>query len=79
MPLAYAYDFLRQRDYRANALAAACEGMSPCNVATYMADARAEGLPLVSPFSSDPRHSTRPRAGEAAPSALATSAAHCRF
>jgi hypothetical protein len=30
--------------------------MSLSNLATYIADARAEALPLVSPFSDDPQH-----------------------
>jgi hypothetical protein len=55
-PVALAYGFLRQRDYFAIAVAGAWEGMSLSNVATYIADARAEALPLVSPFSGDPQH-----------------------
>ena len=56
VPVAVAYGFLRQRDYYAIAVAGAWEGMSLCNLATYIADARAEELPLVSPFSGDPQH-----------------------
>lgn len=55
-PLAVAYGFLRQRDYYAIAVAGAWEGMSLANLATYVADARAQELPLVSPFSGDPEH-----------------------
>ncbi len=55
-PLAVAYGFLRQRDYFAIAVAGAWESMSLSNLATYVADARAEELPLVSPFSGDPEH-----------------------
>ncbi len=55
-PLAVAYGFLRQRDYFAIAVAGAWEGMSLSNLATYVADARAQELPLVSPFSGDPEH-----------------------
>ena len=55
-PLALAYGFLRQRDYFAIAVAGAWEGMSLANLATYVADARAEELPLVSPFGGDPVH-----------------------
>lgn len=55
-PIAIAYGFLRQRDYYAIAVAGAWEGMSLSNLATYIADARAEELPLVSPFSGDPQH-----------------------
>lgn len=55
-PLVVAYGFLRQRDYFAIAVAGAWEGMSLSNLATYIADARAEELPLVSPFGGDPEH-----------------------
>ena len=55
-PLAVAYGFLRQRDYYAIAVAGTWEGMSLANLATYVADARAQELPLVSPFSGDPEH-----------------------
>jgi hypothetical protein len=55
-PLAVAYGFLRQRDYYAIAVAGAWEGMSLANLATYVADARAQELPLVSPVSGDPEH-----------------------
>jgi len=56
VPLAIAYGFLRQRDFFAIAVAGAWESMSLANLATYIADARAEELPLVSPFSGDPEH-----------------------
>ena len=55
-PLALAYGFLRQRDYFAIAVAGAWEAMSLTNLAVYVADARAEELPLVSPFGGDPEH-----------------------
>jgi hypothetical protein len=55
-PVALAYGFLRQRDYFAIAVAGAWEGMSLSNLATYIADARTQELPLVSPFSDDPQH-----------------------
>jgi hypothetical protein len=55
-PLAVAYGFLRQRDYYAISVAGAWEGMSLSSLATYVADARAQELPLVSPFSGDPEH-----------------------
>jgi hypothetical protein len=55
-PVALAYGFLRQRDYYAIAVAGAWEGMSLSNLATYIGDARAEELSLVSPFSGDPQH-----------------------
>lgn len=55
-PVALAYGFLRQRDYFAIAVAGAWEGMSLSNLATYIADARTQELPLVSPFSGDPQH-----------------------
>ena len=55
-PVALAYGFLRQRDYFAIAVAGAWEGMSLSNLATYIADARAQELPLVSPFSDEPQH-----------------------
>jgi hypothetical protein len=55
-PLAVAWGFLRQRDYFGVAVAGAWEAMSLSNLATYIADARAEALPLVSPFSGDPEH-----------------------
>jgi hypothetical protein len=55
-PLAVAYGFLRQRDYYAIAVAGAWESMSLSNLATYVADARAQELPLVSPVSGDPEH-----------------------
>ncbi len=55
-PLALAWGFLRQRDYFAIAVAGAWESMSLANLATYVADARAEELPLVSPFGGDPEH-----------------------
>ncbi len=56
MPLAVAYGFLRQRDYFAIAVAGAWESMSLANLATYIADARAQELPLASPFAGDPEH-----------------------
>ncbi len=55
-PVALAWGFLRQRDYFAIAVAGAWESMSLSNLATYVADARAQALPLVSPFSGDPEH-----------------------
>jgi hypothetical protein len=55
-PVALAYSFLRQRDYYAVAVAGAWEGMGLSNLATYIADARAQELSLVSPFSGDPQH-----------------------
>jgi hypothetical protein len=55
-PVGVAYGFLRQRDYFAIAVAGTWEAMSLSNLATYIADARAEALPLVSPFSGDPEH-----------------------
>jgi len=55
-PVAVAYGFLRQRDYFAVAVAGAWESMSLANLATYIADARAQELPLVSPFSGDVEH-----------------------
>ena len=55
-PVALAWGFLRQRDYYAIAVAGTWEGMSLSNLADYIADARAEELPLVSPFSGDPQH-----------------------
>jgi hypothetical protein len=55
-PVAVAYGFLRQRDYFAIAVAGMWEAMSLSNLATYVADARAEALPLVSPFSGEPEH-----------------------
>jgi len=55
-PVAVAYGFLRQRDYFAIAVAGAWEAMSLSNLATYVADARAQELPLVSPVSGDPEH-----------------------
>jgi len=55
-PVAVAYGFLRQRDYFAIAVAGAWESMSLSTLAVYVADARAQALPLVSPFSGDPEH-----------------------
>jgi hypothetical protein len=55
-PLAVAWGFLRQRDYYAIAVAGAWESISLSSLATYVADARAQELPLVSPFSGDPEH-----------------------
>jgi hypothetical protein len=55
-PMALAYGFLRQRDYYAIAVAGAWESMSLSNLATYIADARAQDLPLVSPFGGEPHH-----------------------
>ena len=55
-PVALAWGFLRQRDYYAIAVAGTWEGMSLSNLADYIADARAEELPLVSPCSGDPQH-----------------------
>jgi hypothetical protein len=55
-PVALAYGFLRQRDYYAITVAGAWEGMSLSNLATYIGDARAQELDLVSPFSGDPQH-----------------------
>ena len=55
-PVALAWGFLRQRDYYAITVAGTWEGMSLSNLATYVADARAQELPLVSPFGGDPEH-----------------------
>lgn len=55
-PVGVAWGFLRQRDYYAIAVAGAWESMSLATLATYIADARAQALPLLSPFSGDPEH-----------------------
>lgn len=55
VPVLAGFGFLRQRDYFAVSVAGGWLAVSLCNLATYVSDAIAQGLPLVG-FSSDPIH-----------------------
>jgi hypothetical protein len=55
-PLIVAWLFLRQREYFGISVAFAWLSMSLCNLATYVGDARAQDLPLVSIGDGDPIH-----------------------
>ncbi len=56
VPVISVFMFLRQRDYFALTLSGAWMSTNLYSVATYMADARARALPLVSPFTKHPDH-----------------------
>jgi hypothetical protein len=55
-PLFGAWQFLRQRDYFAAAFALAWLGESLGNLSVYIADSRAQELPLANLFGGDPIH-----------------------